>query len=246
MDLAVLLPLAALLAAQSLLALLLAATPKSVASAVAGAVARLRTNPAANAATLTTAVAVGVVGLSAGLQLAQGLNSAGSFGRLGDRAALALSVEELRALLAAALGGANVVMLLTVRSLADAIVARDKALLNLEVLRKQAAGVSAAYMSSRDGGGASGGAASRSASAGDKAAAASAASAAAAAAAAAKAAEARADALQSQAKGLEREYDRLLAENDGLKRRLAQADAAFAAREGLGGGGGGGGKKKEF
>jgi hypothetical protein len=31
--------------------------------------------------------------------------------------------------------------------------------------------------------------------------------------------------------GLEREYDRLLAENDGLKRRLARFDAGFSAAD---------------
>ncbi|KAK9831508.1 hypothetical protein WJX81_003958 [Elliptochloris bilobata] len=40
---------------------------------------------------------------------------------------------------------------------------------------------------------------------------------------------ANADALQSQAKGLEAEYDRLLAENDGLKRRLSRMDPSFQA-----------------
>lgn len=242
MDLAVILPLAALLALQSLLALLLSLAPGAVAGAVASFVAGLKSSPGTNAAALTAAVAVGIVGASAGLQLAQGLGGSGVGGRLGDRAALALSVEELRAALAAALGLANVVLLLAVRALADAVVARDKALLNLEVLRKQAAGVSAAYMASATTGPsqekkpqqqqeAAGGAN----------------------AAANAAAKAEVDAVRAQAKGLEREYDRLLAEHDALKRRLAQADPVFAEREGLpggraagGAGGGGGVKKKEF
>ena len=155
-------------------------------------------------------------------------------------------------LLAAALGGSNVVLMVCVRALAGAVSARDRALLNLEVLRKQAAGVSAAYMASsssagpaaRGGGGGGNGAAA----AGEGGGAAAAAAAKAAAEARAEAAERRADALQSQAKGLEREYDRLLAEADALKARLARADPAFAQREGLAGGAGGGGgiKKKEF
>ena len=44
-----------------------------------------------------------------------------------------------------------------------------------------------------------------------------------------KAAVANAEALKSQSKGLENEYDRLLAENDRLKRRLAQVDPSSAA-----------------
>jgi hypothetical protein len=236
MDLAVILPLAALLALQSFIALLLSAAPSAIAGAVAAALSKSKIQPGTNAAILTAAAAVAVVGASAGLQLAQAL-SGSSAGRLGNRAALALDIEELRAALAASLGLCNVVLLLTVRALSDAAVGRDKALLNLEVLRKQAAGVSAAYMAA-------------SASAAPKA-------------AAAAAAEgdgnnnknmAQVEALQAQAKGLEREYDRLLAEHDALKRRLAQADPAFAEREGLpssgaargGGGGAGGVKKKEF
>lgn len=41
-------------------------------------------------------------------------------------------------------------------------------------------------------------------------------------------AESNVEALKSQTKGLENEYDRLLSENDSLKRRLAQLDPALA------------------
>lgn len=42
-----------------------------------------------------------------------------------------------------------------------------------------------------------------------------------------RSAEANVDALRSQTKGLEREYDRLLAEHDEVQRRLARAGGGY-------------------
>lgn len=51
--------------------------------------------------------------------------------------ALALTIEELRALLAVVLGTADLTLLFTLRALADEQQTADKASLNLAVLRKQ-------------------------------------------------------------------------------------------------------------
>lgn len=51
--------------------------------------------------------------------------------------ALALTIEELRALLALVLGTSDLVLLFTLRALADEQLTADKASLNLQVLRKQ-------------------------------------------------------------------------------------------------------------
>jgi hypothetical protein len=51
--------------------------------------------------------------------------------------ALALTIEELRALLALVLGASDLVLLFTLRALADEQLTGDKASLNLQVLRKQ-------------------------------------------------------------------------------------------------------------
>lgn len=51
--------------------------------------------------------------------------------------ALALTIEELRALLALVLGTSDLVLLFTLRALADEQLIGDKASLNLQVLRKQ-------------------------------------------------------------------------------------------------------------
>lgn len=51
--------------------------------------------------------------------------------------ALALTIEELRALLALVLGASDLVLLFTLRALADEQLTADKATLNLQVLRKQ-------------------------------------------------------------------------------------------------------------
>lgn len=54
--------------------------------------------------------------------------------------AMALTVEELRALLALVLGGSNLVLLFLNRSLAAEQTGHDKARLNLEALQKQVGG----------------------------------------------------------------------------------------------------------
>jgi len=51
--------------------------------------------------------------------------------------ALALTIEELRALLSVVLGVSDLVLLFTLRALADEQLTADKATLNLQVLRKQ-------------------------------------------------------------------------------------------------------------
>jgi len=51
--------------------------------------------------------------------------------------ALALTVEELRALLALVLGGSNIALLFLTRALAVEQQGHDKAKLNLEVMQKQ-------------------------------------------------------------------------------------------------------------
>ena len=51
--------------------------------------------------------------------------------------ALALTIEELRALLAVVLGTSDLVLLFTLRALADEQLTADKVTLNLQVLKKQ-------------------------------------------------------------------------------------------------------------
>jgi hypothetical protein len=51
--------------------------------------------------------------------------------------ALALTIEELRALLALVLGASDLVLLYALRALADEQLTADKVTLNLQVLRKQ-------------------------------------------------------------------------------------------------------------
>lgn len=58
--------------------------------------------------------------------------------------ALALTIEELRALLALVLGASDLVLLFTLRALADEQLTGDKASLNLQVLRKQVRTIHAA------------------------------------------------------------------------------------------------------
>lgn len=54
-----------------------------------------------------------------------------------DCRALALTIEELRALLSVVLGVSDLVLLFALRALADEQLTADKATLNLQVLRKQ-------------------------------------------------------------------------------------------------------------
>ncbi|GBF87441.1 hypothetical protein Rsub_00152 [Raphidocelis subcapitata] len=242
MDLAVTLPLAVLLALQCLVSagLLL---PRAASKHVAGLLAGLNASTGARSALLTVAGAVAAMTLSACVQLV-GVVDTLKGQQFGDRA-LALTVEQLRALLVVAMGTSNLVLLFLCRALAAEQIAGDRAKLNLDVLQRQAKGLQAEYAR------ATGAAASGAAPGGDEAArlrgrvdalirekgalqetvdeAL----------AAKKGALAQVEAISAQSKGLEREYDRLLSEHDALRRDHAQATGGRLPA------GGGGSKKAE-
>ncbi|KIZ04873.1 hypothetical protein MNEG_3089 [Monoraphidium neglectum] len=223
------------------LALLL---PRAASAPVAKLLTAASGNAAAKSAVLTVAGAVGAMTVSSLIQLYGVMESLKKGSQYGDRA-LALNVEELRALLALVLGVSNLALLFLSRALAAEQLAADKAKLNLEVLQRQAKGLQAEYTratsSKAAGGGGDGGG-------GDEAARlrgqvdalirekAALQAAADEAAAARRGAQAQVEAMRDQSKGLEREYDRLLAEHDRLRRDYDQA---------TGGRIGGGGKKAE-
>eukprot|EP00775_Hariotina_reticulata_P003073 gene3073-3352_t len=251
MDLAVILPLALLLLVQSLLSVLLLA-PRSLSKHIASLLSLTRSSQVVSSVLYTVAVAVLAITASSVLQLLGVLNSLKST-QFGDRA-LALTVEELRALLAVVLGLSNLVLLFVNKALAHEQQSADKAQLNLSVLQKQARGLQTEYMrATTQLGGSNVGREDASKAeisklladkqqltlalqeAEDLAA----------------AAKMDAGAVKTQAQmrpvnycerpnvclagnddvmhGLEREYDRLLSENDKLKRRLAQLDPQFSA-----------------
>lgn len=224
MDLAVILPLAALLACQVLLALFLLA-PRAVSKHVASLLVLTKTNTVCSTALHTTAVALLAITISSLIQL---LGIRKTMAAPQYDGALALTIEELRALLSVVLGVSDLVLLFTLRALADEQLTADKATLNLQVLRKQAMGQQTEYMRATTGSGQGGSSCGTTDSSSksevskliadkhkmlqelDDAK------------AEAAAATKNLAAVKAQAQGLEREYDRLLAEHDGLQRKLAR------------------------
>jgi phage shock protein A len=224
MDLAVILPLSALLALQ-LLGSLLLLSPRAISKHVASLLHLTRTSSAVSSVMYTVAVAVGAMTISSIVQLV-GVNKSLDAQLAGDRA-MALTAEQLRALLAVVLGVSNLALLFLNKALAYEQQTADKATLNLSVLQKQAKGLQTEYMratSSKDEGS---GAAPDSSS--GKQEVSQLQEALEVARAEAKAAATNEAAVKSQAKGLEREYDRLMSEVDELKRRLARYDGQYAA-----------------
>lgn len=230
MDLAVILPLAVLMLGQTLLSLLLLA-PKAISKQVAALMSLTRSSTTVSTALYTIAAAVAVMTASSVIQLL-GVTKTLKGAQFGDRA-LALTVEELRALLSVVLGVANLALLFLNRALAYEQQAAQKAELNLSVLQKQAKGMQSEYLraTSKDdssSGNQRGDKSEVSKLISDKARVQEALEAAQ---AEGKSAASNAAALKAQSQGLEREYDRLLAENDNLKRRLARFDAGFSATD---------------
>eukprot|EP00879_Flechtneria_rotunda_P010350 GHRR01010823.1.p1 GENE.GHRR01010823.1~~GHRR01010823.1.p1 ORF type:complete len:236 (+),score=62.90 GHRR01010823.1:125-832(+) len=235
MDLAVVLPLACLFVIQTLLSLLLLC-PRAISRHIAALMSLTRTNAAVTAVIYTVAVAVLTITASSVIQLV-GVLSSLKAPQMGE-GVLALTVEELRALLGVVLGAANLALLFLSRSLAHEQRVADKAALNLSVLQKQAKGLETEYLrattkeetASTDRGSSNSEVSKliaekqRLQEALQEAQTAS------------QAAEKTTVAIKAQSKGLEREYDRLLSESDGLKRRLARFDPHFL---------GGGDKKSE-
>ncbi|WIA15997.1 hypothetical protein OEZ85_012733 [Tetradesmus obliquus] len=190
-----------------------------------------RSSTTVSTALYTIAAAVAAMTASSVIQLL-GVTKTLKGAQFGDRA-LALTVEELRALLSVVLGVANLALLFLNRALAYEQQAAQKAELNLSVLQKQAKGMQSEYLraTSKDdssSGSQRGDKAEVSKLISDKARVQEALEVAQ---AEAKSAASNAAALKAQSQGLEREYDRLLAENDNLKRRLARFDAGFSATD---------------
>lgn len=225
MDLTVILPMSVLLGLQLIMSLLLLA-PRAISRPVAALLQLTRTNSAVSSVLYTVAVAVTAMTISSVIQI-QGVNKSLNepVGLTGDRA-MVLTVEELRALLSIVLGVSNLALLFLNRSLANEQQISDKAELNLTVLQKQAKGLTKEYMRATQ---AADSPASGDSGNGESDERRKLQDALEAAQAAAKTATANEAAVKEQAKGLNREYDRLLAENDELKRRLARFDGQFAS-----------------
>ncbi|KAI8468588.1 MAG: hypothetical protein J3K34DRAFT_470679 [Monoraphidium minutum] len=139
MDLAVILPLSVILALQALVALALL-LPRAASRPVASLLSAIGGNTAAKSAALTVAGAIAAMAGSSLIQLVGVVKTL-----KGGSQALALTVEELRALLAVVLGVANLAVMFLARALAAEQLAADRARLNLEVLQRQAKGFQAEY-----------------------------------------------------------------------------------------------------
>ncbi|KAI8462373.1 MAG: hypothetical protein J3K34DRAFT_527801 [Monoraphidium minutum] len=247
MDLAVILPLSVILALQALVALALL-LPRAASRPVASLLSAIGGNTAAKSAALSVAGAIAAMAGSSLIQLVGVVKTLKGGSQSHDRA-LALTVEELRALLAVVLGVANLAVMFLARALAAEQLAADRARLNLEALQRQAKGFQAEYNRATAGPAAAGAGGAAGAAGGGEAAQLRARldalirekgdlqGAAEEAAAARKSAVAQVDAIREQSKGLEREYDRLLAEHDKLRRAYEQAVGCRQS--------GGGGKKAE-
>ncbi|KAF6266012.1 hypothetical protein COO60DRAFT_1475167 [Scenedesmus sp. NREL 46B-D3] len=131
MDLAVNLPLAALMLIQTLISLLLLA-PKTISKQAAALMSLTRSSTTVSTALFTIAAAVAAMTASGVIQLL-GVSKT----LQGTQSGLALTVEEVRALLSVVLGVANLALLFLNRALAYEQQAAQKAELNLSVLQKQ-------------------------------------------------------------------------------------------------------------